>query len=171
MSCRRETGFTLVELMIAIAVLAILLAIGLPGFQGVLRSNRVATATNSMLGSLSLARSEAIKNAHGAAVCASNAGSACDGATWGAGWLVWNDVNGDQLLDANETVIQYTEGKPKLRGDAAALTVAFDPRGRRRATVDQSIVLRPDECGSDPLQRTLRVMPTGQVKITKDVCL
>ena len=170
MSSRRSRGFTLVELMIVLAVLAVMAAIAFPSFQGTLRSNRVATTTNSMLGSLSLARSEAIKNSHGAGVCASTTGAACDGATWGDGWLVWSDTNGDGALGANETVIQYTQGKPKLLGDAGALTIAFDSRGRRRASGNQSIVLRPDECGSQPLQRTLRVMPTGQVKIDKDTC-
>ena len=170
MSCRRDRGFTLVELMITLAVLAVMSAIAFPSFQGVMRSNRVATATNSMLASLSLARSEAIKNAHGAGVCASTAGTACDGANWGAGWLVWSDTNGDGALGAGETVVQYTAGKPKLVGDAGALTIAFDPRGRRRAAGDQSIVLRPDQCGSQPLQRSLRIMPTGQVKVGKEAC-
>lgn len=170
MSRRSSGGFTLVELMIVLAVLAITAAIAFPSFQGTLRSNRIATTTNSMLGSLSLARSEAIKNSHGAGVCASKAGATCDGATWGDGWLVWSDADGDGALSANETVIQYTQGKPKLQGDAGALTIAFDSRGRRRASGDQSIVLRPDECGSAPLQRTLRVTPTGQVKIDKEPC-
>jgi len=156
--------------MVTIMVLAILIAIAVPGFQGVMRSNRIATSTNSMLASLSLARSEAIKNAHGAGVCASNNGAGCNGATWGDGWLVWNDADGDGTLNNGETVIQYTEGKPSLVGDAGATTISFDPRGRRRSPQDQSIELRPDECGSQPLRRTLQVMPTGQVKVRKDTC-
>lgn len=61
MSLRRQNGFTLVELMVTVAVLAILSTIAYPSFQSTIRSNRVATTTNELIASLALARSEAIK--------------------------------------------------------------------------------------------------------------
>ena len=67
MSLRRQNGFTLVELMVTVAVLAILSTIAYPSFQSTIRSNRVATTTNELIASLALARSEAIKNTHGGA--------------------------------------------------------------------------------------------------------
>lgn len=170
MPFRRNTGFTLVELMITVAVLAVMLAIGFPSFQSVLRSNRIATATNEMIASMSLARSEAIKNTHGTGVCASTAGASCDGASWGDGWLVWDDTNGDGALDDGETVLRFTAGNPKVSGDDADLTIAYDARGRRRAAADQVVMLRPDECGSQPLQRSLLINRTGQIKVTKGPC-
>lgn len=65
MSLRRQNGFTLVELMVTVAVLAILSTIAYPSFQSTIRSNRVATTTNELIASLALARSEAIKNTRG----------------------------------------------------------------------------------------------------------
>lgn len=170
MPFRRNTGFTLVELMITVAVLAVMLTIGFPSFQSVLRSNRIATATNEMIASMSLARSEAIKNTHGAGVCASTAGADCDGASWGDGWLVWDDTNGDGVLDDGETVLRFTAGNPKVSGDATDLIIAYDARGRRRAAADQVVMLRPDECGSQPLQRSLLINRTGQIKVTRGPC-
>ena len=76
MSKRQVTGFTLIELLVTISIMAILLTIALPSFQGSMRSNRVATTSNELLASLSLARSEAIRSTRGGGVCAS-----ADGAT------------------------------------------------------------------------------------------
>lgn len=169
MSRRQVSGFTLLELMVTVAIMAILLAIALPSFQSSLRSNRAATATNEMMASLSLARSEAIKNKGGGAVCPSSSGTACVG-NWSDGWLVWADANGNSALDAGETVLRYSQGNPRLTVNNSDATVAFDPRGRSRAAGNQTLTLRPDECGSQPLQRTLTVNASGQVTTVKGAC-
>lgn len=170
MKARGFCGFTLIELMVTLAVLAVLATIALPSFQGVLRSNRIATTTNEMLASLSFARAEAIKNAHGAGVCASAAGDSCDGDNWGNGWLIWSDTNGNGALDGGEDVLRYTNVSPQIQGDAAMLVISFDGRGRRRSQAAQTITLRPDECGSQSLQRTISINQTGQTKVAKGAC-
>lgn len=170
MGLRNQSGFTLVELMITIVILAVLLGLGLPSFQGVMRSNRIATTTNELTASLSLARNEAIKRAQWAGVCPSSAGTACDGADWASGWLVWADSNGDGALGAGEDVLRFAAGRGGIVAGGAAAAVVFDARGRRMAAADQVITLRPDECGDQPLQRTLTVNRTGQARIVKGDC-
>lgn len=171
MSLRRQNGFTLVELMVTIMVLAVLATIAFPSFQSTLRSNRIATASNELIASLALARSEAVKNRRGAGVCASSAGSTCDGKSWADGWLVWADTNGDGGLSAGETVLRYSAGRPGLTTVGTPdLSVGFDPRGRNRANASLDLTLRPDTCGKQPLQRTLRISPTGQVRLLKEDC-
>ncbi|MCS4279498.1 GspH/FimT family pseudopilin [Stenotrophomonas rhizophila] len=170
MSLRRSNGFTLIELMVTIAVLAILITLGMPSFQGVLRSNRAATTTNELMASLALARSEALKNTRGAGVCASSDGSACNGDSWGAGWMVWSDADGSGTFDAEEPVLRYSAGSPRMLGSEDNLTVAFDGRGRNRAATALDITLKPDECGDQPLQRTLRLSAIGQVRVERESC-
>ncbi len=84
---RRPSGFTLVELMVTVAVLAVVAAIAYPTFTSIINSNRLAGAANDLLGDLQYARSEAIRrNAH-IVVCASADESSCTGAA--GDWKSW----------------------------------------------------------------------------------
>lgn len=171
MSLRRQNGFTLVELMITVVVLGVLATIAFPSFQSTIRSNRIATTSNDLIASMALARSEAVKNRRGAGVCASAGGTSCDGDSWTDGWLVWADSNGDGALSAGETVLRYSPGRSALVAVGTPdLSVSFDPRGRNRANATLDLTLRPDNCGKQPLQRTLRLSPTGQVRLLKEDC-
>ncbi|HBK46821.1 MAG TPA: pre-pilin like leader sequence [Xanthomonadaceae bacterium] len=170
MSCRKATGFTLVELMITIAVLAVLMAIAFPNFQGTIRSNRVATSTNEMISALALARSEAIKSTRGGGVCPSSSGTGCDG-TWQQGWIVWSDANGDGQFEAGEPILRYAQAKPNMVITAAdGSPIAFNSRGLRLPDSGQSVTLRPEECGTQQLQRKIDVTATGQTKVVKEDC-
>lgn len=87
---KKHAGITLIELMIVIAILAIVAGMAAPSFNQLIRSNRVSTATNELLAAMQLARAEAIKLRRQVIVCRRNAGgTACEGnADWSAGWLV-----------------------------------------------------------------------------------
>lgn len=164
----RNRGFTLIELMVTVAVLAILLTIALPSFKGVIQSNRVATSTNELIATLSLARSEAIRNSRGSGVCASSAGAACDG-TWEQGLMVWGDTNGNGEFDAAEPVLRFLVVNPQMELSAQAGVVAFDGRGRRRGS-DFAIALQPKDCESLPYRRAIGINATGQISTTKGAC-
>ncbi|WP_184439344.1 GspH/FimT family pseudopilin [Xanthomonas cannabis] len=162
-------GFTLLELMTTVAVIAIVTAIGYPSFQGVIRSNRAASANNEMLGLLNLARSEALRSAQGGGVCGSSNGTSCDG-NWNAGVLAWGDANANGALDGGETVLRYWLGNARLvlQGPSSGV-IAFDLRGRRVSAGDQQITVRPDQC-SGQVMRTLLINASGQVRTRKDAC-
>lgn len=179
----RTSGFTLVELMVTIAIVAILLALGLPSFQGSLRSNKVATSTNELMASLSLARTEAIRSRFGAGVCAANAdGDACTDTTdWSNGWLVWSDANSTLGYQAGtDTLVRYVQptGGISLTVPAASagtLTnqIIFNARGAIANNLPEtrSLVLQPASCPSDQmLRRTLALTRVGQVNMSKEAC-
>jgi type IV fimbrial biogenesis protein FimT len=159
-------GFTLVELMITVAVVAILAAIALPSFQTSIRSNRAATATNEMIASLSLARTEAIRSNRSASMCASADGTAC-GANWSAGWIVWADTNNDNAVTAGERIIRFSQGSDQMQVQSSASVLRFDSRGRRAVpagAAQGAITVQPAQCGGVNHRRTLIVNASGQVR-------
>ncbi|MEQ7894505.1 GspH/FimT family pseudopilin [Xanthomonas arboricola] len=167
----RTRGFTLIELMVTVAVLAITAAIAYPSFQGVVRSNRVAASNNEMMALLTLSRSEAIRNGQGSGICGSANGTACNG-SWSAGVMAWSDTNGNGSYDSGETVLRYSLGNPRLvvQGPTTGTVIAFDARGRRRAAADQQVTLQPDQCGGQPLKRSLTINASGQIRSKKETC-
>lgn len=111
-------GFTLVELIVTLTVLGILTGIAVPRFTDFLRNGRRAAAINELVGSLSLARSEAVRRGAQVVVCKTIDGSVCvsgAGDTWQAGWLVFVNADADSppVVDAGEIVL-------KVRTDQAA---------------------------------------------------
>ena len=92
----KSSGFTLLELMITITVLAILLGIGVPSYQDAIRQNRLATTTNDLLASVAVARSEAVKRGTLVTICPAN-NNQTDCAVndqWSNGWIVFADAKG-----------------------------------------------------------------------------
>jgi prepilin-type N-terminal cleavage/methylation domain-containing protein len=95
----RQTGFTLLEVMIVIALLAVLVGIGAPSFGDFLRNSRITGKANDLLAGLSLARTEAIKRHAPVSVCATDDASAatptCDAAADFSQWIAFVDDDGD----------------------------------------------------------------------------
>ena len=115
----RISGFTLVELMVTVAVLAILLAIALPNYQAFVLNSRMTAQANDFLASLQLARSEAVKRNAPVSV------NAIDG-DWANGW---------EIADAGGNVLRVhpaLEGASSLDGDET--TITFQPNGQAGAT-------------------------------------
>lgn len=95
MVMKKYSGFTLIELMIALAVVGIIISVGLPQMSVFFKGNRMVTNANDLLAGLHLARSEAIKRNSRVSICKSNnAGAAvpkCEkaGGEWHKGWFVF----------------------------------------------------------------------------------
>jgi len=82
-----QRGFTLTELLLVVAIVAILLSIGVPSYRYIGNSYRMSSEVNGLLGDLMFARSEAIKEGQFVTTCASADGATCSGSTvWNTGW-------------------------------------------------------------------------------------
>lgn len=105
-------GFTVVELMVTLAVLAIVMAFAIPGFQSMINDNRLSSASNELIANLQTARMEAIRRGRRVVVCASanpNEGSAATCATAGIhGWITFVDEDTDGDFGAGDTLLRNT---------------------------------------------------------------
>jgi type IV fimbrial biogenesis protein FimT len=132
-------GFTLVELMMTMAIAAIVLSIAVPSFQTFINNNRKTTSVNDLMTALSLARSTAITRRQQVTVCKSDDGATCKiGAlsNWSQGWMMFanpNNINGTTGL-TNPAVLLRVHGK--LPGKISFVgnnnvinRVAFTPQG------------------------------------------
>lgn len=98
-------GFTLVEMMMTLAIASILLGVVAPGMAALLDSNRLQTTTQNLFSAMMLTRSEALKRNREVIMCKSTDGAACatgTGTQWEQGWLVYVDANDDSTVDADE---------------------------------------------------------------------
>jgi type IV fimbrial biogenesis protein FimT len=118
-------GFTLIETLVVVAIVAILGALALPSFKQLLQSNRVAAASSAMQVSLNLARSEAVKRGSDARVTvAANTAAG----VWSNGWTVFLDKTGN----ANSGIAPVSDSATTTRLEviaAPAATVSYSQTG------------------------------------------
>lgn len=93
---KKHNGFTLIELMITLAIVGILLLVGLPSLKSTMQDNQLVAATNELLSALHVARSEAIKLNARVSICATagDGTNQCSGSDWSKGWIVFKDADG-----------------------------------------------------------------------------
>lgn len=131
----RSSGFTLIEMLVAIAIGTILMTLAVPGFQALIANNRLSGQTNELMTALGMARSEAIRKGHLVTMCKSSDGSTCaSSGDWTAGWIVFADEDGDQTLDVGEVVMDTHSGSSAgivIKGSSGvASKISFRPDGR-----------------------------------------
>lgn len=155
-----QHGFTLVELMVTIAVLGILLTIAVPNFQAFIFNNRMTSIANNMLTTLGYARSEAVKRAANVTVCASSSGVACTAGGWESGWVVL-DAGGNVLR-----VQEALEGEATLTG-AGAMVIGANGRMTMPAAAT-TLTLNSGMAGIDG--RQIQIDPSGRARVCKPAC-
>ena len=101
----RSRGVTLIELLTALSVLAVLMAIAAPSFRQFTANSRTTAATNQLVTALNIARSEALRRSSDVVVCTSSNQATCsDSDDWADGWIVFADGNRNGTVDADELV-------------------------------------------------------------------
>lgn len=172
-----ERGLTLVELVITVVIIGIVLAVGVPNFTSLVRSNAATSSANEFVAALNTARSEATLRNGGVTLCASdnpqsaNPGCSGDSGGWANGWVAWADEDDDGTLDDDDEVIRVWEGLSNdlgLTESNGNAQVAFGSRGG--ASADMDFTLEPTGTCSAEASRTINVSLVGRVEVKRGTC-
>ena len=163
-----KNGFTVIDLMMTLAVAAVLLALAIPSFNTLALNKRITAQTNEFLSSLALARSEALKRVSPVTVCRSANGTTCaNSGGWEQGWIVFNDKDKDAQVDStNEPILKYVTTLPggnTLRGSTnVARHITFVSSG---SAVQLGTLALCDERGAGEHARSINVSITGRSRV------
>ncbi len=164
----KNAGFTLIELMVIVIVLAVTLSLAVPAVQEMIKNNRVTGQTNEMLALVAFARNEAIRRNQNVTVALE---STDDG--WTAEVLDPLDEAGAEHCDAGvlrcASHIRVELGLPEGADDS--LDLVFNNRGYLEPFEDVAVSLEHVDCRANQFQRRLiRLRPTGQLEACRAAC-
>ena len=166
----RQKGFTLTEMMVVSAIVAILLAVGVPSYRYVGNQNRMSGEINSLVGDLQFARSEALREGQPVTACVSTSGTGCTGGTtWSRGWIVYSNPTsaGNPLALANVLRVKTAFSVPTVADTMTAgngvSSVTFNREGfaTTAAGFNTTTFTLTEQTGNNAYTRCLLLGPVG----------
>ncbi|CAA0126283.1 Uncharacterised protein [Halioglobus japonicus] len=106
MKVSKHSGFTLIEAMVTLSVVAVLLSTGVPSFSAMIKNNRLATENHALRAVLGTARFEAKAQRAPVTVCRSTNTIDCSAGNWGDGYIAFIDLDGDSHRDDDEQLLE-----------------------------------------------------------------
>ena len=132
MDCR-NAGFTLIEALVAMAIVAIGLAIAVPAYSSVVSATHAEAAKVALASTLIAALNHSTLTQVEVVVCSSGNGSTCNGSTdWSKGWIAFADLDGDRAHGSNETLLRSElplHSGTRLRSTSQRTRIVFQPHG------------------------------------------
>jgi type IV fimbrial biogenesis protein FimT len=176
----RSRGVTLIELLTALTVLGVLMAIAAPSFRQFTANSRTTAATNQLVTALNMARSEALRRSSNVVVCTSSNQATCSGSTdWVDGWIVFADLNRNGTVDADELVQSwsgvnngFTVSATAIGPNSAVDRLAYNTMGMGDIPAGASRVrfqIASPVCTGNRAGRT-EVLVTGMIQSSKVAC-
>jgi type IV fimbrial biogenesis protein FimT len=167
-----QSGFTLIELMVTISIVAILLTIGVPSLRGLIADQRVRVAASDLTSEIAYTRANAVASSRNTIIQPLSAGN------WQSGWRIYTDVNGDGAYTAG-TDLELKRSPPPQSGvlictnvGEFANNIIFQPDGRvvrTSANTANDGITVSQNLGSGNLSdikiRTLYFGPSGRISV------
>lgn len=168
----RASGFTLVELMIVLAIVAILVTIAIPNLRNLIAKSELKDAAGGLTAALYLARSEAIKRGADVGVCSQGSATACGAAAsdWKKGWRVYVDAdNGGSFNTGDEELRSWPPTATRLSFSETGTWIASSQLMYRGNGLSRpgGVCIKIDTSGYD-FYRDVEISPTGRPAIFTD---
>jgi type IV fimbrial biogenesis protein FimT len=173
-----QHGLTMVELMVAVAIISILMAIGVPSYRYVTTSNRVSSEVNGLLLDLQFARSEALKQGRTVTVCPANSTATdCAGnSNWHNGWIAFMDINGNgQVDDATTEIVlknqpSFAANKDTFVSDNNVKAITYNREGFAAGLAPAAgyiTITLHDKTANKTWTRCLEVNTIGKIRVER----
>jgi len=171
---RGTRGFTLVELMTALTIGAVLLMVAAPALSGMLRNGRVVTSANALLGMAHRLHVEAVTKGVRTTACTSLDGLTCSNAAdWHDGWIVFPDINLDGSRDEEEALLFIQPalgGSVKAQGNAPVRRyLSYIPSGRS-ASLGGGLQMGTITICEGGVGRLIVISASGRPRVTSADC-
>ncbi len=163
-----DRGFTALELMVTMAVIAILLSAGVPALRDYTWNQRMNAAMDTLLSDLKLARGRAISLNTRTVVCPASNAEDCSGrSSWQDGWIVFADLNSDRHKQPGEPLIRHAgaTGHLAISSSASRSSLRFYPNGS--APGSNATILFCDSRGAAHAG-TISVSNSGRIRSRAD---
>ncbi|AOV18276.1 hypothetical protein BJI67_15480 [Acidihalobacter aeolianus] len=168
-----QAAFTLIELMVVVALVAIFALVGIPSYESLTTTNRMATELNGLLADIQYARSEAIMRGVNVTVCGgsnSTTGSGpaltCNQSTWNSGWIVTSSPSSSAgVIRVHEAISPNDQFSSTITGSGAQLVrITFDRNG---FTNNAGTIELNDQSNNVSYRRCLKISMVGRVALLK----
>jgi len=162
-----QTGFSLMELITALTVLGVLLALAGPGFANFIDESRLSGSARDFVVDFALARNEAAMRGQRVTVCTSTDGATCENASWDDGRLVFIDNGAVGDVDGGDLILSTTPAlDPSIEttpvGAAGAFFLSFEPRGRLAAPGQIQV------CSTGHERRVVNIQRSGAATLDRE---
>lgn len=169
----RFRGFTLLDLLVTLAVASLLLVLAVPAFSSLVRHGRLVAITNDLFSALYLARSEAVRRGTPVALCKSADQESCTAeGGYDQGWIVFEDSDGNAQREPDEPIIQVRHliSRASITGNLpVARYVSYSPLGATRASSGALQMGTLTVC-SVPDARKIVISRTGRPRVERTEC-
>lgn len=160
-----QKGFTLVELMVTVALVAIVTSIAIPSWSSLIASNRIRSAVNDWTQSFYFARSEAVRQKISITICASSNGTTCTDSSYEMGWIVKTGLS----TDDNGVILQDTlpqRGVTLTPTATTARAITISPNGLPISSfAGASVTAQEYPVKNTSITKQIIIARTGRIKI------